>query len=52
MRDLAVVCLRYSAQTWGYALLVTTRYPSAEPILRAPVVEPEPDAELVLGDAF
>jgi hypothetical protein len=28
MRDLQVYCLRYQAQTYGYLLLVTQRYPS------------------------
>jgi hypothetical protein len=28
MRDLQVYCLRYQAQTFGYALLLTQRYPS------------------------
>ena len=50
MRNLAVVCFRYSAQTYAYGLLVTGRYPSAEPILRAP--EPELAPEFVLWDAF
>ena len=51
MRNLAVACLRYSAQTYAYSLLVTGRYPSAEPVLHER--EPKPEAaELVLGDAF
>ena len=28
MRDLQVYCLRYQAQTFGYLLLLTQRYPS------------------------
>jgi hypothetical protein len=28
MRDLQVYCLRYQAQTYGYLLLLTQRYPS------------------------
>ena len=34
MRNLGVTCLRYSAQTYAYSLLVTGRYPSAAPVLR------------------
>ena len=28
MRDLQAYCLRYQAQTYGYLLLLTQRYPS------------------------
>jgi hypothetical protein len=57
MRNLGASCLRYSAQTYAYALLVTSRYPYSGPILD----EPEPaDEELAVapvgaplpGDAF
>ena len=34
MRNLGASCLRYSAQTYAYALLVTDRYPYGGPILR------------------
>jgi hypothetical protein len=56
MRNLGASCLRYSAQTYAYALLVTSRYPYGSPILqeREPaeeLVEPMPDARLA-GDAF
>ena len=57
MRNLGASCLRYSAQTYAYALLVTSRYPFGSPILRAPEpveempVLPPPNAPLV-GDAF
>ncbi len=33
MRNLGAACLRYSAQTYAYALLVTSRYPYGAPIL-------------------
>ena len=36
MRNLGAACLRYSAQTYAYALLVTSRYPYGAPILREP----------------
>ncbi len=34
MRNLGISCLRYSAQTYAYFLLVTDRYPFAAPVLR------------------
>jgi len=57
MRNLGVSCLRYSAQTYAYSLLVTGRYPSAAPVLRqrAPEFEPRPIVDPyapVLGDTF
>jgi hypothetical protein len=58
MRNLGAACLRYSAQTSAYALLVTSRYPYSGPILRAPerLEEPPPvppaPAEPLVGDAF
>ena len=60
MRNLGAACLRYSAQTYAYALLVTSRYPFGAPILRAPERDdgrphpmplPSPPPPLV-GDAF
>jgi hypothetical protein len=55
LRNLGVACLRYSAQTYAYFLLVTERYPFAAPILRD--VEPEPEEIAAVptpavGDAF
>jgi Domain of unknown function (DUF4389) len=55
MRNLGVMCLRYSAQTSAYALLVTGAYPYAAPVLRE--IEPETDDPVVVptpivGDAF
>lgn len=60
MRNLGASCLRYSAQTYAYALLVTSAYPYASPILREREPDPEPEAEVVpvhpsapvVGDAF
>jgi hypothetical protein len=56
MRDLGAACLRYSAQTYAYLLLLTDRYPYGTPILRAQVpVEAErvpPGTAPLLGDAF
>jgi hypothetical protein len=58
MRNLGASCLRYSAQTYSYALLVTDRYPYSGPVLRAPEPAPEPepivtpDPAPAAGDAF
>ena len=55
LRNLGAACLRYSAQTTAYALLVTTRYPYSAPILRDVPPEPEENAGVptpALGDAF
>ena len=39
LRDLGAAALRYEAQTAGYLLLLTTRYPDASPRLDAPTEE-------------
>jgi Domain of unknown function (DUF4389) len=54
LRNLGASCLRYSAQTYAYALLVTDRYPYAAPTLNARLAEPEPALERApfVGDAF
>jgi hypothetical protein len=57
MRNLGASCLRYSAQTYAYALLVTDTYPYGAPVLREREPEPEPEPVLVpstplVGDAF
>ena len=56
MRNLGASCLRYSAQTYAYALLVTSRYPYGGPILRERSrVEDSmrpPGTAPLLGDAF
>jgi hypothetical protein len=57
MRNLGAACLRYSAQTYAYYLLVTGRYPYGGPILRAAErvdepTPPPPPAEPLVGDAF
>ena len=36
LRDLGAASLRYQAQAWGYALLLTPRYPDSSPALRPP----------------
>jgi hypothetical protein len=39
LRDLGAAALRYEAQTAGYLLLLTSRYPNASPRLDAPAEE-------------
>jgi hypothetical protein len=55
LRNLGASCLRYSAQTDAYALLLTDRYPYSAPVLAERAPEPEEPAaehEPVSGDAF
>lgn len=54
MRNLGASCLRYSAQTYAYALLVTSVYPYASPVLRErePELVPVHPAAPFVGDAF
>lgn len=57
MRNLGASCLRYSAQTYAYSLLVTSRYPYGGPILSEPEPAEEklavtPGTAPLLGDAF
>jgi hypothetical protein len=55
MRNLGAACLRYSAQTSAYLLLLTSRYPYGAPILRAlrRADEPvRPGTAPLVGDAF
>ena len=56
LRNLGVVCLRYSAQTTAYTLFVTGRYPYAAPVLRQVEAERTDDTPAFpapeLGDAF
>lgn len=33
LRDAAIYCISYGAQFWGYALLLTDRYPNADPLM-------------------
>lgn len=47
LRNLGAIAIRYVAQTYAYALLVTDRYPYASPALRPPPVEPEFEPESV-----
>ncbi len=55
MRNLGASCLRYSAQTYAYALLVTDRYPYGAPVLRENPRVPDEVALAPIaapGDAF
>ena len=47
LRDLGAASLRYQAQAWAYALLLTPRYPDSSPALRPPAAP----APLVLEPA-
>jgi hypothetical protein len=51
LRDLGASCLRYSAQTYAYLLLVTGRYPYAAPVLASGRPE-HPPPTLLPGDTF
>lgn len=51
LRNLGAACLRYSAQTSAYLLLLTDRYPDATPVL-ARARAPERRAVPLVGDAF
>jgi hypothetical protein len=42
LRDLGAASLRYQAQAWGYALLLTPRYPDSSPVLHSPPAPPAP----------
>lgn len=52
LRNLGASCLRYTAQTYSYCLLVTDGYPYASPVLegRTPIVASP--SEILVGDAF
>ena len=55
LRNLGVACLRYSAQTSAYSLLVTSRYPYSTPVLRSHADAPAPligFPQLRPGDTF
>ena len=60
MRDIGAAAIRYQAQAWAYALLLTDRYPYAAPTLEGLPPEPEqltfdltpePPTGLALGPA-
>lgn len=51
LRDLGAVCLRYSAQTSAYLLLLTDRYPYAAPVLQGRGKADETELPLP-GDTF
>lgn len=52
MRNLGASCLRYSGQTYAYALLVTSRYPYAAPVLRERTPQVAVPPLPLVGDAF
>jgi Domain of unknown function (DUF4389) len=49
-RDLLAYALRYNAQAWGYVLLVTDRYPDADPRAPRPTPPPYRPVAVALGD--
>ncbi len=54
LRNLGASCLRYSTQTYAYAMLLTDRYPYGAPVLRERPPEPasfQGTAPLALGEA-
>ena len=51
LRNLGAACLRYSAQTYAYFLLLTDRYPYAAPVLR-PRAEPTDLSPAPAGDTL
>ncbi len=50
MRDLAAYAIGYGAQTYGYALLLTSRYPSSDPSLVHPAELPEHPVRITVTD--
>ncbi len=51
LRDLVAYALGYGAQTGGYLLLLTGRYPSSDPVLAEPYAElPEHPLRIVIAD--
>jgi hypothetical protein len=41
MRNLGASCLRYSAQTYAFSLLVTSHFPYGAPVLRERASDPD-----------
>ena len=52
MRDLGAYCIGYGAQTYGYFLLLTDRYPSSDPSLVHPAELPEHPVRVVVTDTL
>ena len=52
MRDLAAYAIFYAAQTYGYVLLLTDRYPSADPALVTPAELPEHPVRVTVTDSL
>jgi hypothetical protein len=49
-RDAVAYAVRYAAQTWGYFLILTDRYPNSDPSLPRPLPPPPRPVELVRED--
>jgi hypothetical protein len=52
MRDLGVYAIYYAAQTYGYLLLLTDRYPSADPALVHPAELPGHPVRIEVTDSL
>ena len=52
MRDLGAYCIGYGAQTYGYFLLLTDRYPSSDPSLVRPAELPEHPVRVTVTDTL
>ena len=52
MRDLAAYAIFYAAQTYAYLLLLTPRYPSADPALLHPAELPEHPVRITVTDSL
>jgi len=50
LRDLAVYCLCYAAQAYGYLALLTDRYPHSAPALSRPLPQPEHPVRATVDD--
>lgn len=50
LRDLAIWCIGYAAQTYGYVTLLTRRYPDSSPALANPAPQPDHPIRAQLDD--
>jgi len=50
LRDLAIYCISYAAQAYGYFVLLTNRYPDSSPALSQPAPQPDHPVRAALQD--
>jgi len=50
LRDLAVYCIGYAAQAYGYLVLLTGRYPNSAPAISRPWPQPEHPVRATVAD--